>query len=85
MKESDYIISIDKEALADLPVLTYPAAITLVDSAAEAHAALRALSKEKYVGFDTETRPSFRKGCVHKWLSCRFQLPSGASFSASTK
>ena len=66
MKESDYIISIDKEALADLPVLTYPAAITLVDSAAEAHAALRALSKEKYVGFDTETRPSFRKGCVHK-------------------
>lgn len=66
MKESDYIISIDKEALASLPVLTYPAAITLVDSAAEAHAALRALSKEKYVGFDTETRPSFRKGCVHK-------------------
>ena len=47
MKESDYIISIDKEALASLPVLTYPAAITLVDSAAEAHAALRALSKEK--------------------------------------
>ena len=50
MKESDYIISIDKEALASLPVLTYPAAITLVDSAAEAHAALRAFER-KICGF----------------------------------
>lgn len=49
-----------------MPVITYPAAISLIDSAAEAHAALRALLKEKIVGFDTETRPSFRKGCVHK-------------------
>ena len=49
-----------------MPVITYPAEISLIDSAAEAHAALRALSKEKMVGFDTETRPSFRKGCVHK-------------------
>lgn len=59
-------ISINKEALAEMPVITYPAEISLIDSAAEAHAALRALSKEKMVGFDTETRPSFRKGCVHK-------------------
>ena len=59
-------IRINKEALAEMPVITYPAEISLIDSAAEAHAALRALSKEKMVGFDTETRPSFRKGCVHK-------------------
>ncbi|MCH5220739.1 MAG: 3'-5' exonuclease domain-containing protein 2 [Muribaculaceae bacterium] len=49
-----------------MPVMTYPAAITLIDSAAEAHSALRFLSKEHAVGFDTETRPSFRKGLVHK-------------------
>ncbi len=59
-------INISKDALSQMPVITYPAAISLIDSAAEAHAALRALLKEKIVGFDTETRPSFRKGCVHK-------------------
>lgn len=49
-----------------MPILTYPAAITLVDTAELAHAAVRSLSLQQVVGFDTETRPSFRKGCVHK-------------------
>lgn len=66
MNNHNYIISISKERLAEMPVMTYPAAITVVDSAAVAHSALRVLSKEKAVGFDTETRPSFRKGQVHK-------------------
>lgn len=60
-----YEINISKEAIAGMPVLTCPVAISLIDSAAEAHAAIRALNKEKIVGFDTETRPSFRKGCTH--------------------
>lgn len=47
-------------------MVTYPAAITLVDSVAEANAALMVLEKEEIVGFDTETRPSFRKGCTHQ-------------------
>lgn len=46
--------------------MAYPAEITLVDSAAVAHSALRVLAREKAVGFDTETRPSFRKGQIHK-------------------
>ncbi len=66
MNSNNYIISIDKASLAELPTITYPAAITVVDSAAEAHAALRALAKEKAVGFDTETKPSFHKGRTHK-------------------
>lgn len=49
-----------------MPLLTYPAAITIVDNEDSAREALLALSAEKMVGFDTETRPSFRKGCVHK-------------------
>lgn len=49
-----------------MPILTYPAAITIVDTAELAHAAVRNLSQQAVVGFDTETRPSFRKGCVHK-------------------
>lgn len=66
MDKSGYIISISKEQLAELPVIMFPGAITLVDTASAAHEALRRLSKEKIVGFDTETRPSFRKGCCHK-------------------
>lgn len=66
MNMQNYVVSINKEQLAELPVVSYPAAITVVDSAAVAHSALRVLSEEKTVGFDTETRPSFRKGCLHK-------------------
>lgn len=66
MNPQNYIISISKDQIATLPVMSYPAEITVVDSAAVAHSALRVLAREKVVGFDTETRPSFRKGCVHK-------------------
>lgn len=52
--------------MSELPTCVYPAAITIVDSAAVAHSALRVLAKEKIVGFDTETRPSFKKGQSHK-------------------
>ena len=65
MNATNYIISISKEAVAEMPVMSFPGAITLVDSASLAHQALRALSKERVVGFDTETRPSFKKGKVH--------------------
>ncbi len=49
-----------------MPTLAYPGEILVVDTAELAHAALRELAKAPMVGFDTETRPSFRKGCVHK-------------------
>lgn len=64
MKEKQYTISISKEALSELPTVHFAGAITVIESAAVAHTALRALSKEKMVGFDTETRPCFRKGHV---------------------
>ncbi len=66
MNAHNYIISISKDQLSTLPVMAYPAEITVVDSVATAHSALLALAKERYVGFDTETRPSFHKGRTHK-------------------
>lgn len=63
---SDYVLSINKEQLASLPTVDFQGRIILIDTAAKAHMALRALAKEKIVGFDTETRPSFRKGRPHK-------------------
>lgn len=49
-----------------MATLEFPGKITLVDNASTARTALRALAREKAVGFDTETRPSFRKGQLHK-------------------
>lgn len=62
-------ISITKEALESLPVAVYPGgigSISIIDSAAKAKAAVRALGSQRFIGFDTETRPSFKKGQVNK-------------------
>lgn len=75
MSGKGYIISICKEQLVELPVSTYPAAITVIDKAEQAHGAIRDLSKEHILGFDTETRPSFRKGCRHKVSLMQISTP----------
>lgn len=49
MIDTDYIISIDKETLGHLPVMTFPGEITVVDTPSVAHTALRALSRHKVV------------------------------------
>lgn len=58
-------ISISKDELSQLPTMVYPAEVTVVEDAGTARTAVRALNKEKIVGFDTETRPSFKKGQRH--------------------
>lgn len=65
MKSPQEVISIDKETVAALPLTVYPGAITVVDTTEAADAAIEVLSREEIVGFDTETRPSFRKGHTH--------------------
>lgn len=45
-----------------LPTVSYPGHITVVDTPETALPALAYLRNEKVVGFDTETKPSFRKG-----------------------
>lgn len=64
------VISITKEQVAAMPVVCLPGGIqsvTMIDSAAKAKMALRALNKCDYIGFDTETKPTFhRGGHVHK-------------------
>lgn len=59
-------ISIPKDELGALPAAEFSGRIFLIETAADARAALRYLSRCTMVGFDTETRPSFRKGCSHK-------------------
>lgn len=60
--KSDIHISIDKALIPEMPVVTFPGKITVADTPEKIAQAVDALSKEKIVGFDTETRPSFKKG-----------------------
>ncbi|MCQ2230924.1 MAG: 3'-5' exonuclease domain-containing protein 2 [Paludibacteraceae bacterium] len=53
---------IDKEELAQLQAAHYEGTIRVVQSDAEALKAVTFLSKQKILGFDTETKPSFAKG-----------------------
>lgn len=58
--------TIDKEELKKLPLQAFTGTIHVVDSMAGLKKYLPVLKKEKVVGFDTETRPSFRKGQVNQ-------------------
>lgn len=58
----DFKISISKDQLKNMPTISYTDKITLVDTEAKLSAAIAELRKSKVVGFDTETKPSFKKG-----------------------
>lgn len=53
---------ITKEELASLPLFRYEGPIHLIRSDEDLVRHIPDLRREKVVGFDTETRPSFRKG-----------------------
>jgi ribonuclease D len=55
-------IKITKEQVNALPLKAYEGPITLVDDDAKMATALKQLRREKVLGFDTESRPSFKKG-----------------------
>ncbi len=48
-----------------LPVLRYDGPIHLVKTGADLQHALQDIRRERVVGFDTETRPTFKKGQSH--------------------
>ncbi len=58
--------SISKEELTDLPLRWFEGEIILVDDYEKMRNAVRVLSQQAVIGFDTETRPSFKKGIVNK-------------------
>lgn len=59
-------ISISKEELAKLPAASFAGTIKVVDDVNEVDAAISELRKAPVIGFDTETRPSFKKGQNHQ-------------------
>lgn len=59
-------LTITKEQLAELPKETFNGSIIVVDHQEEVAAALAYLNNHKAIGFDTETKPSFKRGQNHK-------------------
>ena len=57
---------VDKKTIATFPTVSFPGKIVVVLSASEAERAVDFLLTQPVLGFDTETRPSFKKGIQHK-------------------
>jgi ribonuclease D len=54
--------AISKNEINDLPRKTYTGSIHVINSDAKMRSAVQSLASEKVLGFDTETRPAFKKG-----------------------
>jgi len=62
----DYLKHITKEQINELPMHEYRGKIIVIETFEGALKAIALLLKEKILGFDTETRPSFQKGEVYQ-------------------
>lgn len=68
-------ISISKEELSALPLTGYTGRIVLVDTPSQLSSALTELNKCRMVGFDTETKPCFKKGQKHNVALMQIAVP----------
>lgn len=57
-----YQDKIDNEELAELPLGAFHGEIIVVDTPELMDEAAEYLAKQRFIGYDTETRPTFRKG-----------------------
>jgi ribonuclease D len=72
---AEYRHAIGREEMASLPIRRYEGEVRVIDTEPELARALADIRQERVVGFDTETRPAFRKG--EDYLPCLVQLATG--------
>jgi len=60
-----HVISIEKQVINQMPVVNFPGRIHIIDAISQVKSAVNALRTRPCVGFDTETRPTFRRGEHH--------------------
>ncbi len=56
---------ITREELDELPLKAFEGEIFVVDQIEKLESAVQYLSKQKMIGFDTETKPSFKRGQIN--------------------
>ncbi len=64
--EQPYIAKIGNEETAALPAIEFRGKICIVDREEQVEAACRDLAARPMIGFDTETRPSFKAGVSYR-------------------
>lgn len=68
-------VSITKEQINELPVVDFRGDIYVVDKFSQVRPAVERLRRFSLIGFDTETRPSFRAGVRHKVALIQLATP----------
>jgi len=68
--------TITKEEINDLPLGYFEGDIEVVDNYRKAKKAAKILEEYPVIGFDTETRPSFKKGVVNKVALLQLAAPN---------
>lgn len=66
MSESDFFLSIPKSELPSLPAAVYRGKIVIVDREDQIGEAVSDLRRQSIIGFDTETKPTFKRGQSNK-------------------
>lgn len=66
MTKKQYNGSITDDELRKLPVLQFRGRVTLVDNMEKYRRVMAEIGRPSLLGFDTETRPSFKKGRSHR-------------------
>ena len=66
MDNESFSIAIDKKDVAVMPNVTFAGAITVIEQPEEVAGAIRFLRSHDVVGFDTETKPNFKKGMTNR-------------------
>lgn len=67
--------TITMEELNLLPLKSFGGKVSLITEAAELSSAMREIERHDVVGFDTETRPSFKRGQVYKVALLQLAIP----------
>lgn len=66
MANRPYISKIDNEQTAQLPAIEFRGEIRIIDREEQVEEACRDLAAHRLIGFDTETRPSFKAGVMYR-------------------
>jgi len=67
--------NITAEELNQLPLRAFDGKVSLITEAAKLSSVLREIEKHDVVGFDTETRPSFKRGQSYKVALLQVAIP----------
>ena len=73
-----HVVSIDKQDVNQMPHVTFHGRIHIINSISQVKSAVTALRTSPIAGFDTETRPSFKRGEHHNVALLQLSTESDA-------